>query len=159
MTWWFVTELVNLTDKIIGFEEIWDDGESRRNRRPMALKDLAPNKTKKLVHDIGTYAGTNDEYNIRLLINGKPMGKKLRAYYFVDCMRLVFKYDHKDDALLVQCVPEKFTNYTDILFRLKGLGCVLRRTKRWDKRPLIDVELHEGWPYLPFIVMVFSHGF
>ncbi|KAL9177030.1 hypothetical protein ABFS82_01G031400 [Erythranthe guttata] len=115
----FITELVNLTDKTIGFQPI-------AGLYLFPLKDVPPNTKGFVVHS----SIWDQQY--RVVSNGYFTGKKLYAYYILKCVRIVFTYD-SDNKLLVQgALANKF----DIFLRMRGIGPLLGRDQRWDKKPL-----------------------
>ncbi|KAL7122228.1 hypothetical protein ACP275_01G031600 [Erythranthe tilingii] len=119
----FMTELVNLTDKTIGFQAIV--GEYRR-----PLNDVPPN-TKGCVAHSSIW-----DHQYRVVSDGYFTGKKLYAYYISKCVRIVFTYD-SDNKLLMQGAFAD--NNFDKYLRMRGIGLLLGRDKRWNTKPLVNI--------------------
>ncbi|KAL7122237.1 hypothetical protein ACP275_01G032100 [Erythranthe tilingii] len=126
----FITELVNLTDKTIGFQPIagW---------YLFPLKDVPPNTKGFVVHS----SIWDEQY--RVVSDGYFTGEKLYAYYILKCVRIVFTYD-SDNKLLVQGALAN--NKFDIFLRMRGIGPLLGRDQRWDKKPLTCIAHVEERP-------------
>ncbi|KAL7122227.1 hypothetical protein ACP275_01G031500 [Erythranthe tilingii] len=118
----FITELVNLTDKTIGFQAV---GEHRR-----PLNDVPPNTKGCVAHS------SISDHQYRVVSDGYFTGIKLYTYYLVKCVRIVFTYD-SDNKLLMQGAFAD--NNFDKYLRMSGIGLLLGRDKRWNTKSLVNI--------------------